>query len=286
MKLEQEPLHRLFDQSDYALVAAEQKHRLPENLRARAVAGGPLADSQSLAPVLVELRALQPHQRKGLLDALDEAQASTEQPATCTLLSSPAAAEDLVRHLSAQQIRLGPQGERAWLRLHDPRVWIQLTRVLDSQEMNRLLGPVETWRIWLHGHWVSSVKEPVGQPAPRHSTREVWAALGRIGIVNRVLARSGLAAPEEVAQHSEPIDRLVQRAIQHHGLERIEDLVEYACLGMRVHVEFDAHPDVVRWITRHAGQNENVVDILNAMPDEDWLRIGRDLHASQHGGRV
>ena len=289
--------HSLLQRHRFALVAAEHIERLDSGLpRVRIVPPG-MGDSESLMPLLVNLALLDVRQHAMLLDELQRAHASLAQPVFSALLATEADSPRIEAHLAHAQLRSAVNGRRAWLRLHDPRVWAQLPRILRSSELRKLFGPVSAWSICMHGHWIATVPPPLEAHSTAASDAQtpasIWAALERVGLINRVLSQCGWLGYEEAVQHSPRVDALLLRGQQRHGLSSLDDLVDYASLGARVHPCFDAHPIAIAAVKAERldapsssgsqeADNSYVVHALRAVPREDWERVRAELDASDH----
>lgn len=279
--------HTLFTAHSHGLVAAEQRGRLPDDVQAIALAQGVLADSANLMPVLVDLRRLSEQQRRQLIEAAELACSEGEGPLMTTLLTADVETQRLAGHLARMHVSNGPAGVCAWLRLHDPRVWVQLPRVLGHQEAHSLLGPIKAWTVYLHGKWMTTRASDATSaqwPATTSLRAEQWAALSRVGCVNRVLARNGWWDHEDILERSAEIDELVVRAQARHGLRQTEDLVAYACLGLQVHSRFDEHPIALEAIETLRGEQEanelrdaTAMDALSSITHEQWAQVRLDL---------
>lgn len=278
-----EPIdHRLLSSHQYALVATECIDRVPQHIARLPTATGMLADSAALLPVLVHLASLAPTTLGELQQSLEDDLQEGRAPQFCTLLESDAAPKTLATHLGSVQVIANKARERAWLRVHDPRAWLQLTRILNPQQLRRLCGPIVRWTTFLHGHWMTHANDQVAVARPLTLDENAWAAVGRIGAVNRVLARLRITTHSEIERFSPAIDALIMRSQRLHALRRMEDLVEYASLGLTVHPCFDEHEDVVRAVRdakAEAIQAEfNFIDALSAIDRQTWQRVQRELN--------
>lgn len=78
-------------------------------------------------------------------------------------------------------------GEAMWLRLHDPRVWLNLRWILRPLQVDALLGPISHWSWPVPGseRWTASTSERAA--AQRLDLDiEQMRALSMTGSVNRV----------------------------------------------------------------------------------------------------
>lgn len=280
--------HLLFSTHRYALVAAEHGEQLPNGIPAKPIARHALTDSVDLMPRLVDLNRLSDAQRAELIDVLQRATAFGGGSVLSVLLTSEATVQQIESHVAAIQLCRGPTGDRAWLRVHDPRVWLHLPRIFGDDAMLSLFGPITRWSVCIGGRWIST--RPTNGTLPRTASRadaEQWAALERVGVVNRVLARMGCLTADCLDKHSPAIDALVLRGQSRHALERVADLVAYATLGMTIHPRFDESAVALRAIDDHVrdingsdsdGNDASVVDALIAVPQEQWSFACRQLN--------
>jgi hypothetical protein len=266
----------------FALLPPEQRPLLPDDFPSVALAVEELVDSAEWLPHLINLRELTAVQFGGLLDPLGAQQQAEEPPLLCALLKADCCTERLHQHLSHAQIQRGPRGAKAWLRLHDPRVWLQLPRVLSTETLRALFGPVSAWTVPFDGAWLTSEPPQMRMPgATRHEARR-WEALLRIGAVNRALAQLKLNNQEGLPQASAVLDALVERAQQRHGLNRVDDQVAFACFGWQTHPQFDQHPLVQEGLlaARSEVPPAELVDVLARLTPSLQQRIRADLGGS------
>lgn len=267
----------------FALVSPEQLSQLPKGVPSMVLVASELADNAEWLPHLINLHDLSQGQFGELLDRLDAQHQAEEPPVLCAWLKADCEPELLYQHLSRAQVQRGPGGAKAWLRLHDPRVWLQLPRVLSEEALRALFGPVSAWTVPFNGVWLTSTP-PRTQGmlgATRHEARQ-WAALMRIGAVNRTLTQLKLNNQEGLLQASAALDALVERAQQSHGLSRVDDQVAFACFGWRTHALFDQHPLVQEGLAAARGEvpPAELVDVLARLTLAQQQRIRADLCGS------
>lgn len=280
--------HRLLRSHRFALVAAEYRDRLPPNVMAPSISSGELADSAELTPGLISLNQLTASQFDALTARLEEDSLEGRAPLLSALLETDVSADRVVSHVAAVQLQSGPRGERAWLRIHDPRVWVHLPRIVEPARVRAFFGPMTAWSVCIGGSWVRTTP-PVDAKISalitkfRHDPRQ-WAALQRIGVVNRVLARYGWLSYRDIVERSAAIDDLVARGQSRHDLTSVADLVEYAILGTTIHSRFDELPVALNAIKAHAenrrpqdaDDDASVMDELRAIPDAQWIQAIRE----------
>lgn len=280
---------RLLKEHAYALVAAEQLEYLPTGIDSVRLAPDVLADSSDLMPVFISLRDLSPDQSKALLNLTLEQHESGDVVSMCTLLQTDCSASEIRSHLGRIQICKNQKGERAWLRVHDPRVWGQLQRIFEPDALAWLYGPISKWTICLDGEWINTAPPTAtsDKPTPgfRRTTQQEWLTLNRIGIVNRALARLDLPGYANMIQHSPSLDALASRAQTRHHISKTSELLDYVCLGWQVHPRFDEHPIAIQAIEDYqksldgtdSGDDTSVVYALMEIQTDQWDHVRRDL---------
>lgn len=285
--------HRLLKNHTHALVAAEHLERLPASIPHTRLAHGLLQDSEQSMPCLIELSTLNDQDSLALLEQMQAEVDRGELPVICSLLRTDYDTPRLKSYFARIQICRNSRGERAWLRLHDPRVWVQLPRVLRLSTLKKVSIALQCWTFYYAGEWITDTLDDYKRDTPLHDVTSSlivddpeWAALGRVGAVNRSLARLGIDTTySETLQHSALIDSLIARALTTYGLSRLEDLLNIASLGWGIHPCFDEHPRVIEAVQSHhdgvkSGDVEadtSVVDSMMALGPEAFEAIRRDL---------
>jgi hypothetical protein len=285
--------HRLLKNHTHALVAAENLERLPASIPHTRLAHGVLQDSVQSMPSLIELSALNDKDSLALLEQMQAEVDRGELPVICSLLRTEYDTPRFQSHFARVQICRNSRGERAWLRLHDPRVWVQLPRVLKMSTLEKISIALQHWTFYYAGEWITNTLDDYKQDTPlRNVTSSLvvdgpeWAALGRVGAVNRSLSRLGIDTTySEALRHSALIDSLIARAQAVYGLRRLEDLLNFASLGWCIHPRFDEHSCVIEAVQNHhdgvkSGDVEDdtsVVDSIMALDPEAFEAIRRDL---------
>lgn len=270
--------HRLLSDHRYAVVAASDLERLPSECESHSTAAGVLQDSDELLPRLVDLNQLTPECVSDLLRACLNPVDDSQGPPLSVLLKSDAEPHTLAAHFGRAQLGQSVSGERAWLRLHDPRVWLQLNRTLGAEKISSLMGPIDRWTYFWCGQWLTQGNSGNRSILGRYDNL-TWAALERIGVVNRVLSRIPLHAEsiDDVMRISKRVDEFAERAAATHRITRLEDLVEFCLLGLQVHARFDEHPKVHEFLLQVAADS-SVFDELLSQDQVFWQSVGQTLN--------
>ncbi len=272
---------RLLRDHAFALVSPGCRAQLPTGVVTRSLASDALADSGDLLPELLDLATLTDAQADALCTRMEAQQQEGEFPSLCALIAADTGCDETRAraHLAAMQILRGPRDAKAWMRLHDPRVWIQLQRTMSRELLRGLFGPFTFWTVPLGSEWWRFQRPPAPvEPVPHRLMRaEEWAALARIGAVNRALARLGIAQDCLAIRRMSPqLDAWVQRAQTKYGMDRMDDLAAFAWFAAEVHPDFDRHPVGVAALAA-AGGDTHVADLLESISAEQRETIRVDL---------
>lgn len=285
-----EALHRPL----FALVPAERLDELPDGALGEPVVAAGFEASAHLMPRLVALHALDRSTKDSLLELTARQAEDGEQPAVAALVECAEECagnvERLSRHIRrAQSCRCGVQ--TAWLRLHDPYVFVQLMRLIGEPSMPDLFGPVVRWHMYLGGRWCVA-RPPVAGPRARALERSVWHALQRIGVVNRALIGLRWRRLEDIFAHSAHFDMLAMRAADRHGLDRPADQSAFAMLGALLREDFDEHPALSSAIATHradqtevdrdAANRSSLIEVLQSLPDATWQQVREQYARTSH----
>ena len=201
--------HREFLACDYALLNPMQLETSQWlDLPSVELKPAGLDMSVGTLPRLVDLKALNEDQRVALLARSADWQRVNKLPLFGTLLNSHRDVGAVQKHLCTQMVL--KRDRRYWLRLHDPRVFACLERVLTDTQLRRLFGPIEVWT-WFEpfrAEWRLCRKPAQLQHREPHQLDAMqWNALKRLPLLNRCLRR--LSRCEEAAQSYQTVaDRI------------------------------------------------------------------------------
>lgn len=271
----------LFQRLRFAIATPEQWARLPHTWPWRHLVPYAFRDNEGLMPWLLDLSALSNGDRDELRSAIAQGEAGQEPSPFAVLLKSDSPASRLAQHLSKVQCVVH-QGQTAWLRLFDARVWAQLPRVMSPKALKRVFGPVTNWTTQLHGQWVET-KPPATGLSWQDADVVDWDALLRVGFVNRVLALEGRLGWDDALRLGPDLDRLSVRAQLQYGLSRTEDIVAFAHYGLRHGPAFDSHPLIRKMVAEQQQDQDGdstIVDILALVDDGQWALV------QQHGATL
>lgn len=195
-------------------------------------------------PLLVELKALSEDQRIALLDRNTDWQRFSKLPLFGALLGSNRDVGVVQGHLCAQMVL--NRERKYWLRLHDPRVFGGLERVLTATQLRRLFGPINTWT-WFEpfrAEWRLCRKPVQAQHhEPFRLDTAQWNALKRLPLLNRCLRRlsRGDGAAESYPVVAPRIDFHLRSAAE-LGLSDRDDACLYALSMERYGLDWPTLP--------------------------------------------
>ncbi|MCX5541287.1 DUF4123 domain-containing protein [Paraburkholderia sp. CNPSo 3076] len=228
-------------------------------------------DLEGVAPVLMRLEHAE-RQFSRVIEVAEIAHGSGRPPMVCAIIESDIRTDRLHEHLANALLITRPGGSHAVFRYYDPRVFGHLQWILDSVQLQSLLGPVSRWR-WLDegGHWQEVLSSGYRQIDLTFSD-EQFKQLERLSLVRKALetvAAAGMQATPEVARQ---LDRMLLKA-ERYGLP-LEDQIPFALHGMLVAPNFDQHPQV-QAILAMVNETPYTEAVVN-WTDEMWLRVGKE----------
>lgn len=253
------PYHRTMLAHDYAIINAMQVE--PEaraDLDGRSIVPARHREKAHLFPLLVELRALTDHQRFELLNRMSSWQATRGIPYFSALLACPDNSDVLLRHLIQRCDVVLPNGEPDVLRLHDPRFFRHLVRILRPEQHDALLANIHRWT-WPEpdGTW-RSIVHPDGGPAGRLKQLRFddsqWAQMLRLPNLQAVLAALQRTAPalahdNKLVQRVDAVLTEAERQWPNACASDRQLFAEHAiCYGEKLHhhTQFQARMALVR----------------------------------------
>lgn len=283
--------YTLLKRHTFGLVAAEHVESLPQDVAHTTLSTGILQDSATLMPSLIELSQLSEAKSIELLELMNSQINDNEVPVVSTLISTDYDLKRMQSYFAKVQICSNVKGERAWLRVHDPRVWAQLERTLKPATFTKITKPIHTWTMYFGREWVSQNPKSTSAGHQTFANLQLddqeWAALERIGIVNRSLQELNITGHKESLSHSTGLDELTVRAQRTYGLNSVDELVCYVCLGWNSHPMFDTHQIARDAIIKYQHQlktgeldvnDSSAVNAFKDLTDSDWASIRKDLN--------
>ncbi len=241
------------------------------------------AASAHLMPALLSVETLTLTQSASLLQAMDDVQIKEAPSLVAFFFNTRAIREEFVGHWNALQV-CRRTSTPTWLRLHDPRVFHQLLRVLTPAQQAMVFGTSTALTYALGGEWLT-VEKPDAAPASAASWE--WVRVERIGLVNRALLRAKVRSPSALSAQGAKAERLIERAIAVHGLAHADDLVEFAYRGLTFGGDFDKHPEIkVRLASQGPADDSFLADRLALIEPETWLAAKLPQANSKQEGRT
>ena len=273
--------HQILQRHAFGIADASMCEALPDGIPESAAAlplvPPELAANAHLLPRLIDLRALSPQQSDALLHGLYQAQQAGTPPPLAMLVASSLGAPEFARYWNSMQLAAPEPGRRVWLRLHDPRVLHQLLRILTLPQWRTLFGHNDSFTYWVGGEWVraSAAAVPGAVSASAAVSRWDWRRIELIGAINRALHGAGVQYAAALASQGGMAEHLIERAKQHHGLEHLGDVVEFAVRGLTTHAAFDEHPAVAAAIRPDPdpAENSSLADRLALIDEQIWAAL-------------
>jgi hypothetical protein len=267
----------------FALVDASLRADLPDAWTQQVIAPAFLGSDTDRCPALVDLVAVPAEERAPWCDALHQQTLAGEDTALSLLLEAPCGTAVLASHLAKRlEIRLpGQDRPRQW-RYFDPGTFLQLPRILGSDGLAWLLGPVNAVQVPWAGEWVEVIR-------PDHSHGQTFKltlahidAILRIGIVNRVSVQlPPVRNAQAWIQQAAELDAHVLRGQSQHKLSQRDDLVAFARHMWVHHPRIDEHPRLQSLFDHLAhAQPDDELDyreLSGRLKPEDWAAMVAEL---------
>ncbi|MEN1929516.1 DUF4123 domain-containing protein [Luteimonas sp. MJ250] len=186
----------------------------------------------------------------------------------------------LARHLARQAVHRRPSGGQAWVRFHDSRVMDMLCNIYDAPQREQLRGDITAW-LWL-SRWrtLETLRRHKGnyadgaEMAGPLSLRQ-WADVDNIGPLNRLWLRAVCAGTDVDRSALAEMSTVLARA-REYGFNDPEDLVEFGWRALRVHRDFDSHPEIRRIIAGR-GQGDFFGYLVADLGEAQWNVIAEEM---------
>lgn len=187
------------------------------------------AHHKRMLPLLIHLGGLEQKRRIELLDRTHDWARGHHMPFFSALFTSGCSPGQTKVMLVDQMVCRRPDGVRAWLRYHDPRVFRHLHWLLDQEQLATLMGPATTWLGFdpLCRQWHRWSRPGVPGSRRLYLSPEQWQAVEQFEPLNRCLrdlAELGLPTDDEVSRRV--LERLLEARRQ--GLVRDVDAIRFA----------------------------------------------------------
>lgn len=186
----------------------------------------------------------------------------------------------VVSYFQRQLEQTTPEGKKALLRFHDPRVLERLEAILDREQLSALLGPIDQWIYLDNAHALQSIAPHSEQChlGRLNLTLPQWSAIRRIGTLNRCLELYRTLPEEDKAGPADAatVDTLLIAA-QHCGLKDRQDIATFVLHGLVISPTFYQHPIMQALLSaRQAPGSRNTasyIGLSNKLNDSDWDKI-------------
>jgi len=280
------PDRRAVERFRWALIDASHREALPAHWPILVVAPSFLGDDTERCPALLDLHAMPSDERAEWCDALHQETRAQEDTRASLLIAAEGPMGAVAAHLAQRMVLRLPEQDRPlqW-RFFDPGTCLQMPRVLGSEGMDWLMGPVTAFMVPWAGEW-TMIERPraEGRASAMHTFKlsaTHVAALSRLGAVNR----AAMAGPmPESAQawvwQSQQLDHHMVQA-QQHGLTQRDDLIAYALKAHHVHARIHEHPRMRALLTQlqnaHPDDELDYRELTAAIGPDDWKAMAAEL---------
>jgi hypothetical protein len=193
-------------------------------------------------------------------------------PVICAIVESSKATGRLHQHLADQLILPKPTTGDAVFRYYDPRVFPHFRRILKSQQLEALLGPVASWTyLDLAGDWTTV--SATGESATGFAVSvQQFEQIARIEVVQRALEMLRNNGTSVKPDTPALLDAELSKG-EAYGLAGT-DLLAFALHGALVSPYFDRHPRVRAVLQK--SQEMPYAEIVSGWTASDWEAIARE----------
>lgn len=236
---------------------------------------------KNVLPFLVDFSELSRLRRLELLTSLELNLSNKIPCGFSALFASARPAEILIAHLRKQFIRIDLKNSRTLFRFHDPKVWLQLQRILDIPSIQQLMGPIDKWMYQLDWTWhVFEKPENEGSSGAIPNRRQQQVQVDRIGLINRIIKNQNLPINIALIDTGEKINQLIERAQLRHNMSDADDLIAYAIDGLILGDVFDAHPLIVKTLKQLSDPEISYQEAMRDIDSDAMKKITAELNTA------
>lgn len=192
----------------------------------------------------------------------------------CGWLVSSQSSRTIAAYLKRQMAQKGLDGKNICLRFFDPRVMAQLSRILQSQQLSALMGPIDQWIYLDAEHNIQKIAPHSGKRflGRIQLTAGQWQSIKRIGQINQYLELYR-TLPEEDKNgpaSANDVENLLIAADE-YALTGA-DIGAFVLHGLVVKPDFYRHPLMQR-LLRRVDEKTQYIELTNRLSDDEWDAI-------------
>jgi hypothetical protein len=237
--------HRFLFSHDYALINPLQVEASAwETWPVKPIAVPELGMQSLVLPRLLNLRVLSDAESTTLYgQVLQWERANPDHPFFTALFATDLSEEQVLNRLGSRFLYRRSAQEHVLLRWYDPRVFCHLLWLLDKGQLAQLLGPVRVWS-WRApaGVWQQCERAAgLATFAPFRPSPAQWATLGRLGVLNRILAYLASEHPSLQVKPAQA-EQLLAQAYETWGMEDESDCRLFVEQALCIHLDIHQHP--------------------------------------------
>lgn len=180
----------------------------------------------------------------------------------------------LGRHLERLMCQPYPGGKKALLRYFDPRVLSHLIKILDSQQLDALLGPITHWEYLDWNQQRQTVSK--GESRQLHLKLEnwQWQSIERISAINLCLSawKDNIGGENLPDNASVRVQAFLEIADEYQ-IEDETDLIAFVLQGLGTSPEFYRHPMIAAILDRFQRGEASYIALTDKVTEEDWAAI-------------
>lgn len=237
--------HRFLFSHDYALINPLQVETSAwETWPVKPIAVPELGTQSLVLPRLLNLRVLSDAESTTLYErVLQWEQTNPDHPFFTALFGTDLSEDRVLNRLGSRFLYRRSAQEHVLLRWYDPRVFCHLLWLLDEGQLAQLLGPVRVWS-WRDAAGVWHQYERAAVPAtfaPFRPRPAQWATLGRLGVLNRILAYLASEHPSLQVKPAQA-EQFLAQAYETWDMEDESDCRLFVEQALCIHSDIHQHP--------------------------------------------
>jgi len=201
-------------------------------------------------PLLVSVDSMQDGEREAINQMAMSELREEYPPYLCSWFGSEVSLDEVSGHM-AQCLHVRSGHDSVYWRWFDPRVFVVAAHVMDEDQIDSLLGPIDEWHFpWLGEWWCLARSGTVPmitaqiRAVPREDQWHMLTCSARITTVIGRIRTSDLAPESKLSLLAKTIE-LFEEAQSVYRIQKQDDQIDFATYGLRFGHHFFTHHRLV-----------------------------------------
>lgn len=244
-----------------------------------------LTNIAELLPRLVDIKTLDNKQLQAVREMLALQTAGRHPWAICAVLTADVEIEELSNQI-CQFLSVIDDDHRSVLwRFFDPRVFSLTMAIFNAEQRRSLLGPIREWRFAWRKHWWAVAGDackvdPLYVIDMALPSQDQWPILRLSRLIEQVFLRlegeSSLNSADCLRVQQAAIACLAEASVKFR-LQEPEDLIDFACLGVKYGQAFRSHPKLNHAKADLENGRLSWFAFTDSLDSTDWRAFERSL---------